>query len=66
METAKQHVPVIVRAGVLTQREYDGLNESDRQIVDRETARLATKYGEGWLSQESDRLRNELAFMYGI
>lgn len=66
METAKQHGPAIVALGVLTQAEYAALKPSDRVTIDADLAELVKRYGEAWVRDGRDRLRGELAFVYGI
>jgi hypothetical protein len=61
MRTHRQRCqPSVVRTGVLTQEEFDGLSSAEQTALERATADLIERYGEAFLTGDRERHRQDL------
>ncbi len=58
--------PLLLRAGILSTREYGRLTRHQRSTLEADVQRLAARHGEDWLRRERDRVRDEIEFRYGL
>lgn len=63
-DTARESATVAT--GILSREQFAQLSEADQVRVDADTRRLLQKHGQAWLDAERDRLRDEIAFAYGV
>lgn len=64
--TEKQREPVTVSTGLLSASEFNQLEADVQRTIETDTQRLLDRYGAAWVTRERARLRDELAFAYGI
>ena len=57
MNTSMPPVPLIVRAGVMSQEEFDALSSTEQDEVERTTADLWMRYGEDFMRRDRERHR---------
>ena len=60
MMDTRPPILLIVRTGVLSQEEFDEFSQTEQAEVERTTADLCLRYGEGFMRRDRERHRYEL------
>jgi hypothetical protein len=61
-----EQTPVSVKAGVLTLREFYGVELVERQTIEEAVMNMLERYGQAFVDRERETIRGDLAFFAGV